>query len=143
MRHKLRFWLAFSIIILFSWLDYQYFTEGHADFFPAVIRQLGHLIVLLLILAAGYWGWAKQVLPWPKRVWVYSYGLTISIIGIIGLIQWKTELFGVGFLDVISSVRLFLGSPVPYFMMYILYTITLNPTNMNGSDKKEEEKKRY
>lgn len=143
MRHKLRFWLAFSTIILFSWLDYQYFTEGHAQDFPPVIRQAGHIIALALILPTGYWGWAKQAFSWPKQVWLYSYTIAILLIGVIGLIQWKTELFGVGFLDIISSFRLFFGSPVPYFMMYILYTITLNPGNVNGSDKKEAEKNQY
>lgn len=143
MQHKLRFWLAFSIIVVLSWLDYQYFTEGHADFFPAVIRQAGHLMALTLILPTGYWGWAKQAAAWPKRVWLYSYTLTIMIVGVIGLVQWKTELFGVGFLDSVSSLRLFFGSPVPYFMMYILYTITLNQGSREPGNKKEAEKNQH
>lgn len=123
MRQKGFFWLIFALVTLISWIDQQYFTEGHALEYTAFTRQAGHIITLLFILPIGYMGWKDYPAKWFGRLWLYSYLLVTGFIVIIGAIQWKTGYFTTELLDSVSSIRIFFCSPVPYFMLYILQRV--------------------
>lgn len=123
MKHKFLFWLIFVLVTALCWVDYQYFTEGHANSISPIARQAGHIAILLAILPIGYIGYKNHPMSWIKKLWLVSYSLVIAIIGIIGLLQWQLQLFGTAFLDQVSSLRLFFCSPVPYFLLYILGNI--------------------
>lgn len=120
MKNRALFWSVFILVSIFCWVDYQYFTEGHANRISPLSRQIGHIVILCIICPIGYYGWKQQPFEWAKRIWLFSYISSIIIILIIGFVQWKTGIFGVVFLDQISSLRLFFCSPVPYFMLYVL-----------------------
>lgn len=131
MKHNRLFWFIFVLIITFTWIDYQYFTEGHALHYSPFVRQAGHLFILFCLIPLGYWGWAKYPIKWFSKLWLYSYLVILISIGTIGLIQWKTALFSVDFLDHVSSLRMFFCSPVPFFMLYILHRVISR--NSSGS----------
>lgn len=120
-KNRIIFWLFFIVISTLCWIDYQYFTEGHAHLITPLQRQIGHIAVLVIIALIGYAGWRFYGVHWIQKLWLVSHIAAICIIGAIGLIQWKTAAFGVGFLDQVSSLRLFFTSPLPYFMLYIIH----------------------
>ena len=120
MKPKFLFWLIFIFVTTLCWVDYQYFTEGHANSISPLSRQIGHIVILLAILPVGYLGWKNHPMAWIKTLWLMSYTIVIAIICVIGMLQWRLQLFGTGFLDQVSNLRLFFCSPVPYFLLYIL-----------------------
>lgn len=129
MNRKLAFWLSFIIVAALCWIDYQYFTEGHAHLITPIQRQIGHILLLIAITPVGYVGWRYYGIQWIYKLWLTSYMVAIAIIGITGLIQWKTGVFGIVFLDQISSLRLFFTSPLPYFMLYIINKVVHTQQN--------------
>jgi len=120
-KNRIIFWLVFIIVSTLCWIDYQYFTEGHAHLITPLQRQIGHIVVLSVIAPVGYIGWGYYGVKWIQKLWLVSHVATIGIIGAIGLVQWKTGVFGTTFLDQVSSLRLFFTSPLPYFMLYIIH----------------------
>ena len=123
MRQKGFFWLIFALVTFISWIDQQYFTEGHALQYTAFTRQVGHTITLICIVPIGYMGWKNHPVKWFGRLWLYSYLLVIGFITIIGTVQWKTGYFTTELLDSVSSMRIFFCSPVPSFMLYIMHRV--------------------
>lgn len=129
MRRKAIFWLIFIVVTALCWLDYQYFTEGHAQQLSPIKRQIGHLSLLAIITPVGYLGWKAYSISWIQKLWLVAYVTTLIIIMTVGLIQWKTNVFGIGFLDQISSLRLFFTSPLPYGMLYIINKVVQSQQN--------------
>ncbi len=129
MRSKGSFWLIFIVVTALCWLDYQYFTEGHAHQLSPIKRQIGHLGILTIIIPIGYLGWKALGISWIQKLWLASYIVTLIIIMAVGLIQWKTNVFGIGFLDQISRLRLFFTSPLPYGMLYIINKVVKSQQN--------------
>ena len=126
MRSKAIFWLALVCIAVVCWLDYQFFNEGFSYKYNALQRQSGHLAVLAIILPLGYLGWTQHPAKWPRRLWTMVYMIIICLVILIGAIQWETGWFGVGFLDNVSSLRLFFSSPLPYLLLFLLARLTDN-----------------
>ncbi len=118
--------LGIIIIILICWIDYQYFTEGITVInMNATIRRVGHLLFLALLIPIGYWGLSK--LPkWISSLWLRSYVVVFLLMLVIGAIQVIWHPFNVAFLDQVSNIRLFFGSPLPYMILYVLYFIQKN-----------------
>jgi|GEM_PF-1258370 len=129
MRNKPLFWLIFLAVTILCWLDYQYFTEGHAQQLSPMQRQMGHLAILAIIAPVGYVGWRAFGVQWLQKLWIISYIVALIIITCAGLIQWKTNIFGVAFLDQISRLRLFFTSPLPYAMLYVINKVIRNQQN--------------
>lgn len=129
MRSKAIFWLIFIVVTALCWLDYQYFTEGYAQQLSPIKRQIGHLGLLAIITPVGYLGWKAYGISWIQKLWLAAYVTTLIIIMTVGLIQWKTNVFGIGFLDQISSLRLFFTSPLPYGMLYIINKVVQSQQN--------------
>lgn len=116
----------FVLICALSWIDYQVFTEGTAQRFSPIVRQLGHITILTVVLPVGYIGCSQYYLKTIKYWWAILYIAGICLLVATGLLQWKLQLFSTSFLDRISALRLFLCSPVPYFMLYIINSILDN-----------------
>lgn len=129
MRSKVIFWLMFIAVTVLCWLDYQYFTEGHAQQLSPIKRQIGHLGILAVITPVGYMGWKAYGVSWIQKLWLAAYVAVLVIIMVVGLTQWKTNIFGIEFLDQISRLRLFFTSPLPYGMLYIINKVVKSQQN--------------
>lgn len=129
MLSKPLFWFIFLTVTVLCWLDYQYFTEGHAQHLSPIKRQLGHIVLLAIITPIGYLGWKAYGISWIQKLWLISYISAIIIITSAGLIQWKTGVFGIELLDQISRLRLFFTSPLPYGMLYVINKVVRNQQN--------------
>lgn len=123
MDNKKLFWSMFALIVALCCADYQLFTEGEAHIYSPIIRQAGHIAILVAIIPVGYLGWKNHPVQWIKKIWLYSYVLFAAFVVCIGLVQYKYALFNTPILDRVSSMRLFFCSPVPYFMLYVLQKV--------------------
>ncbi len=123
MKNKRSFWLMFTVIILLSWIDNQYFTEGWALQIESSTRLIGHVITFALIIPVGYIGCKNYTEKWFANVWLYSYSIIFILMLLSGFIQMKTNFFTTSYLDYISTIRQFFCSPVPYFVLYVLYRV--------------------
>src|SRR5689334_16861448 len=89
MKRKPLFWAMLAVIVLLSWIDYQYFNEALAETYTPLQRQLGHITILIAIVPVGYVAWRMQAATWLRKIWLIAYAAAIGLIGIIGLIQWQ------------------------------------------------------
>jgi hypothetical protein len=120
MRAKPRKWISFTLILILSWIDYQFFNEGKAAAaLPEMKRQISHIFCFVSILGVGFWGW----LPYPywlSRIWLYLYSVGLILILAIGIIHTIWQPFSLYFLDQISSFRQFFISPIPFLLLLLL-----------------------
>lgn len=118
------------IIVLLSWLDYQYFTEApYAYIFSEGERRLAHVACLLLMGATGYMCWLPHQLNWIRKTWVAFYASVLALMFITGGIQALTHIFPQFILNGVSSIRMFFCTPVPFFIMHVLTGKTLKRLN--------------
>ena len=121
---KTRLIAGVVLITLICFIDYQYFSEGmDVRKMNPLYRQVGHLAILMCTAAIGYWAWKKHPFSWTGSLWLIAYTAAIVVITIIGLAQWQTGFFSKNFLDRVSDARLFFGSPLPFFILYMLTII--------------------
>ncbi len=121
MPYKLKIAIALVIFIVISYLDYQYFSEaGTAGAIAPVIRQMMHLVILIMFIPVGFWVMKSAGHPWLKNLWLAAYGGVILLLCIIGFIQWKTALFSTQILDLVSKVRLFFTSPLLFVLLLFI-----------------------
>ena len=121
---KPRIWLAFLLITVLCWIDYSQFTDvAELDGISDTTRRIAHIIILMLIIPLGYWGLAAATMQWMKRIWLLLYVTGLVVILIAGILQWQWQLFSVPVLDRISDIRLFLTSPIPYFILLLLPSV--------------------
>jgi hypothetical protein len=90
---RTKFIIPFCLIILFTALDYQFFTEGFGQHVPPHIRQIAHLMLLIPVMIIGMWAWKFQPYEWVARIWNVTYNILMLALLAIGLLQWKLNLF--------------------------------------------------
>jgi len=118
---KIKFIVAFIIIILFTWIDYQYFNEGEGSkFVPPNVRQIAHFVLLIPVALSGFWVWRYQPYKWIHRLWNISYFSLLALLLIAGILQWKFQLFNEFFLDKIRLLRLVFCSPLPFLSLLLI-----------------------
>lgn len=121
MTYKGRLWIAGISIVLICWIDHQVFSEGlRARALPVMARQLGHIAILSITTAIGYWGWKTHPHSWTKRLWLFIYITFIIALLSIGFVNLQAQIFSKGFLDIISSIRYAFCSPLPFIIIYVL-----------------------
>lgn len=125
MSQKAKTWLGLLLISIIAYLDYHFFTEGYAvRKMSPIIRQGGHLVILIAMIPVGYWALKNHPLHWASKVWLRAYAGVLIFIVTIGAIQRFTRLFGNVFLDKIQELRSFFCSPLPYLFIIILYILS-------------------
>lgn len=119
--NKKRLILSGILIILLSWLDYQYFTEApYAYIFSDNERRTAHIICLSLMTAIGYAGWYLHPMQWLRKIWILLYCTVAGIMLATGAIQALTHILPQNILNSVSAIRMFFCTPVPFFMLYVL-----------------------
>lgn len=125
MNYRIRLWLGLLLVLLLTWIDYQYFTEGTGvTTIPETKRRLFHLLFFAAIIPAGYWGWYSHPAAWIKRIWLIVYLTGFVLVLMIGSIQWIWQPFSVAFLDQISAMRMLFISPAPYLILLTVFLVT-------------------
>ena len=121
MRPKLRIISALLILSLVAFVDHQYFYEPErAAAINPMLRQLVHLLVLLIFIPIGRWALTHQLASWLKGVWTLAYLVLPGILMTAGFLQWRFQLFPVSFLDFLSGLRTFFTSPLPLAILFYL-----------------------
>jgi hypothetical protein len=124
MKQQNKFWLALVLITIVCFVDYQMFTEGYAvRRLSPMVRQAGHFVVLLTVIPIGWWAWKQHTMQWLKQLWLYSYGIALAFIVLIGLLKSQTNILTEDFLDWVTTVRYFFTSPLPHLLLYMLSLI--------------------
>jgi len=120
MQRKSRNITVLILLTLISFADHQFFYEPErVTSLSAVQRQFMHLLVLLSFIPVGAFALGTQPAAWVNRLWIATYSAAVGILALVGVVQWKLGLFPGRLLDVISSLRIFLTSPLP--LMLLLY----------------------
>lgn len=125
MSQRNKFWLALGLITLICFIDYQMFTEGYSvRKINPLIRQVGHLVILLAVVPIGYWAWKDHPLQWTKKLWIIPYTIAIAFILLTGLLKIQTNILSETFMEwVASDIRYVFTSPLPHLMIYMLSLI--------------------
>lgn len=121
MPHRSRFILAFVVITALCWIDYQYYSEGGAvRAIDDTRRQMAHLIILILLVPIGWFGWSAHGVKWIRKFWLLTYLTAICFLITFGLIQSFFHPFGTTTKDIVSSIRLFFTSPMPFLLLQLI-----------------------
>lgn len=124
MKLQNKFWLALVLITIICFVDYQMFTEGYAvRRLSPMVRQVGHFTILLAVIPIGWWAWKLHPMQWLKLLWLYSYGIALVFIVLIGLLKSQSNILTEDFLDWVTTVRYFFTSPLPHLLLYMLSLI--------------------
>jgi hypothetical protein len=121
---KTKFIIAFLLIIAFTALDYQFFTEGFGQHVSPHIRQIAHLLLLIPVMFIGMWVWRLQPYRWVSGIWSSAYGILMLALLSMGMLQWKFDMFSNTVLDNARLLRLIFCSPLPFlFLLLIIWLI--------------------
>jgi hypothetical protein len=121
---KTKFITAFLLIIAFTALDYQFFTEGFGQHVPPHIRQIAHLLLLIPVMFIGMWVWRLQPYRWVSGIWNSAYGILMIALFAMGALQWRFNMFSNVVLDNARLLRLIFCSPLPFlFLLLIIWLI--------------------
>lgn len=121
MQQKNKFWIGLVVITVVCFVDYQFFTEGYSvRRLSAMVRQVGHFVVLAAVIPIGWWAWKDHPMQWLKKLWLYSYIPVILFILLVGVLKITLNLFGSEFLDWMTTVRYLFSSPMPHIFLYML-----------------------
>lgn len=124
MSQQRKFWVGLIVITVVCYLDYHFFIEGYSvRKVSPVVRQIGHLAVLLAVVFIGYWVWKTHVLQWLKTMWLFAYGVALGFIVTVGALKFFTDVLPDMFFDWASTVRYFFCSPLPFLLIYMLSVI--------------------
>lgn len=127
MLQRNKFRIALVLITLICFIDYQMFTEGYSvRKIDPLIRQIGHLVILLAVVPIGYWAWKSHPIQWLKKLWIIPYISAIVFILFTGLLKTQTNILSDSFMEwVASDVRYVFTSPLPHIMIYMISLIAI------------------
>ena len=113
---KRRIWIAAVIICLLYWATWHGYTDDPKTNFKAnpVIRHSIDYLLLITVAFTGWWGWNNHHQQWVKHLWVFIYLVIITSIGAFGVIDHFFTVEDLSVRNLLSGLRLFFNSPVPY-----------------------------
>lgn len=121
MSQKAKHVIACIAIILVCWLDHQLLSEGRAArHISPIIRQSGHLGVLIVTMLIGYWGWRSGIAVWAKNLWMLLYLSFMVVLVLAGALDILWHIPGQDLLYIISNTRYAFCSPLIYLGIYVL-----------------------
>ncbi len=131
MKHKVRLIIALILILIVCWFGYTHTEEVNkvSNAVKPLKQQLLRFIWLISIGSITYWAFIKQQHKWISTLIVLVYVTAVCILGILGLIEFKWRLLSENQKELISGVRLFLSSPLPFMMAWFLQMFSVNNEN--------------
>lgn len=134
MKHNIRIWIGIVLIIIVCWFGYTYTEEINkvSNSVKPLKQQIQRFSWLIIVGLICYWSFLKHNYQWLSKTIVIVYGISILLLGCLGLIELKWKLFSENQKELISSVRLFLSSPLPFIIAWFLSNANFNGTNKNN-----------
>lgn len=113
---KSRVWIAATIICLLYWGTWHGYEDDPETQFKAntTIRHLINYSLLLAVAFTGWYGWKKHTQPWVLKLWIFIYTVVILSLSFFGLLDIYFGISNLSFRNMISNLRLFFTSPVPF-----------------------------
>jgi CDP-diglyceride synthetase len=113
---KCRVWIAAAIICLLYWGTWHGYTDDPKTQFKAntVLRHAIDFMLLISVALTGWYGWKKHWQPWILQLWIFIYAVVILSIGALGAIDMYLGIHNLSFRNMLSNLRLFFTSPVPF-----------------------------
>ena len=119
MRLKMRFGFSLIIILLISWADIYYAGMQGPQEMATKWHQPVHLLVLLLVVAIGYFNWKDYDAKWLKSLWLGTYGVVLAIL-LAGAGLYFAHLPLTRFYALLVNIREAFTSPLPFLLFFIL-----------------------
>lgn len=127
MHNKWRLAIAIILILIISWLDYQYFVERNTHLQVSDnIRKIFHMLSFAGVAVTGCIAWK----PVSKIVFTLWTGAHIAAFLFMALIWILNRFFHFSddFLNEVSRLRMFFCSPMPFAALYIFYRLLKKPS---------------
>jgi ABC-type uncharacterized transport system YnjBCD permease subunit len=135
MRHKNRVWIAgllISLIYWCTWHSYHDNPQAHFNTNPFVRHGL-NFFLLLLVGIIGWWGWKSHPDKWIKKLWVPIYAAILSFMIGTGIIDLLIRFESMSFRNLLSGLRLFFTSPVPFGVLLFLSRFSNSGKNISDT----------
>jgi hypothetical protein len=108
--------IVISVLYLSTWHSYEdnYRTNFKAD---PLIRHTINFGLLMLVAITGWLVWKKHPHRWTLPLWSFIYTVVIALCIAFGLADLMVSLSNESLRSMISGLRIFFTSPVPYGIM--------------------------
>ncbi|WP_147204008.1 hypothetical protein [Segetibacter aerophilus] len=119
---KHRVWIVAIIICLLYWATWHGYHDNPDMNYKTnpLLRHGLNFGLLLAVALAGWYGWSKHHQQWTKNLWLFIYSCVIILVVLLGVVDVLARFENSSFRSMLSSLRLFFTSPVPYgVLMYL------------------------
>lgn len=131
MANRWRLITSLILILITCWFGYAYTEEiNKISYNPKPFKQqLQRFIWLVVVGFLTYYAFSKNKKKWLPAIILIVYGTIIIALGILGLIESKYRFFSENQKELISGVRLFFSSPLPFTAIWFLSVLDLQSLN--------------
>ncbi len=125
MKYNFRLPLSLLLILIVCWIGYDKTEEINkiSNSSKPLIQQIQRFLWLISVGVISLIAFYKSKYEWVFKILLLVYFIGIILIGLFGLIQYKWQFFSENQKELISGTRLFLSSPLPLIICWLL-TIT-------------------
>ena len=120
MQHSRRVWIGCLIIILAYWCTYKGYESNYFASVKPIVKHAINYGLLVIVTISGYWGFLKQRSKWLMQVWLFIYTIVLFFIAILGVVDLSSNITNLSFRDMITNLKMFFTSPVPYGVLMML-----------------------
>jgi len=116
-----RKWIAGIIILFLYFCTYQE-SEGLKFLHGAkpLVRHTVNFGLLLTVAGFGVYGLSREKQKWVRTIWIAIYFMIIGFMGVLGIVDLLYYLDNLSFRNMVSFLRMFFTSPVPYGIVLFL-----------------------
>lgn len=131
---KGRTWIAFVIICLLYWATWHKYHDDPKIHFKAdlLLRHLLNYSLLVGVAITGWLGWKKHPDQWVCKLWVMVYAVFIICISALGVLDVTLGVGSESFRNMLTGLRIFFTSPVPYGIMIYFAKKSYRSTQANN-----------
>jgi hypothetical protein len=126
---KPRVWIAAVIICLLYWATWHSYHDDPTIHYTTnpLLRHGINFGLLLSVAITGVYGWSKHHQPWIGKLWLFIYSVVLFIVILCGGLDVVARLENPSFRNMLSGLRLFFTSPVPYGVLVYFSNLTDKP----------------
>jgi glucan phosphoethanolaminetransferase (alkaline phosphatase superfamily) len=122
---KIRAIIALVLMILINWVGYWYIYERADHLDPLKQRSLKYVLYFLwlgVICIVGYWSMKGFQIKWIQKIWIILYAIIIILLLMAGVIDHWIGITSADVRDLISVIKAFFQSPMPFVVCWFLAT---------------------
>ena len=125
--------VAFILICFITLLTYQAF-EGYRFLTgqPQFLKHIFNIGFLVAVAGIGYYSLRQLQEKWMSKLWIFLYAVVAIILVVFGMIDVIFKLQTQNLRNLLSGLKMFFCSPLPFLMVLFLSKFSGSQPNNNA-----------